>query len=292
MSDNILQDAGNPAIAPAAPETDSPGNNNPELENGQTPGSAPADEYLTAPQSYKKEYADKFSTLPADYRKYLHEREKEYQQGVSQYRNRVKWLDDEFAKRKGQLDGFNSPQEYLQTLMSFADSLNANPRDTLIALAQAYNIGGENNNAGEISPAVEARLNALQDKLTKQQAYLDARQRVEADKAYTAFANAKDDAGNLKYQYLEDVRQAMSDMFKNGSVSTLEEAYERAIWTNPEIRAKLIEAKTQSALSNKVSAAKQAKELGFSPTSKASPEATEMSTRELLEKQFKEAGYL
>lgn len=286
MPDNVLQDAGNiQTSAAAAPETDSTVVNNVDTETGNPSNSAPVDEYLTAPQSYKKEYADKFGTLPPDYRKYLHEREKEYQQGVSQYRNRVKWLDDAFNERKERLGSFANAQEYMQTLIAFADALDANPQQVLSNLHEVYdlNAGKEKNEAGDIPQAIAAQLNSIQS-------YLVAQAQAEANRNFTAFSEAKDDVGNLKYPYLEDVKPEMANMFKTGTAKTLEEAYERAIWTNPEIRAKLIEAQSKAALDNKVAEAEKAKQAGFSPSSKAESPESELSTRELLEKKFKEAG--
>ena len=75
------------------------------------------------------------------------------------------------------------------------------------------------------------------------------------------FAEAKDDAGNLKYPHFQAVRSTMGALIQgavaSGQQLSLEDAYQQAAWANPALREELTKAQQEAAAK---SAAEQRKE--------------------------------
>lgn len=251
------------------------------------------DEWMDAPKSYTKEFQDKFKELSPEWRKNLIEREKQIERGFSDLGNKANaynWVNDAYNSRQARLaqNGINKAQDYFNLLAQIDDALASDPRGTIQTLAESYGVNfGDNNNA---SNDFRKELNDIRQSIYGIQAYNQAQQRNQAAQAYNEFVNAKDEAGNLKHPYLDEVREDMSNLLKSGVSQTLEDAYNRAIWTNEAVRNKLIAAKSQAELNSKVAEAGKAKAAGFNPSSKSEPVARELSEREEIEALFDKAG--
>jgi hypothetical protein len=128
----------------------------------------------------------------------------------------------------------------------------------------------------------------MQQEMQSYRDFIKNQQQQQANNEFNAFINAKDEAGNPKHPYFEDVKADMSNLLAQGRARNFEEAYNAAIWANEAVRQKLIEESVKQQLNSKVEAAKVAKDAGFSPKSKAQEEVREKSLREELEEQFKE----
>lgn len=276
----------------ASAETQSEDNS--EVSGEQTQVSSPeVDEYMDAPKAYTKEYQESFKTLSPEWRKYLTEREKQVERGFSDAFNKANaynWVNDSFNSRKDRLvaSGINRPQEYFGMLAKIDDALTQDPAGTLRLLAQSYGVDFNNTNT-DIS-SLWSKIKEIQDGLNSQETYIREQQRSNANKAFMDFTNAKDDAGNLKHRYWQDVRQDMYNIIKSGMANNLEDAYKMAIWTNENVRNKLIDERSQSQIDSKIAEAGKAKNASFSPKSKAEPAERELTRREEIEKLFREAG--
>ncbi len=247
-----------------------------------------ADPYLEAPKSFKKEFAEAFRSLTPEMRKYLHERESENTKGFSRLNNELqsrKWIDDFYASRQERLrrNGMNSPREWMDYLAKFDDAFAYDPESALNLLAQKFNL------AGRMHPSeypnrqyqdISQRLASLEEGLRRQRM-------IDAQEVLAAFANARDDAGELKHPHYEAVKAVIGALLGSGVASDLESAYEQAIWSDKNIRNELMKAKTESELKNRVSEAQKARQAGFNPKGKPydEPEA-ELTTRQLLAKKL------
>jgi hypothetical protein len=249
------------------------------------------DEWMDAPKSYTKEYQDTFKTLSPDWRKYLIEREKQVERGFSEKNNRIesyKWADNAFNSRQERMAklGFQKAQDYIEHMTAIDDALELNPAETIKALANAYGVNfGETTNS---DTEVQRQIATMQQEMQSYRDFIKNQQQQQANNEFNAFINAKDEAGNPKHPYFEDVKADMSNLLAQGRARNFEEAYNAAIWTNEAVRQKLIEESVKQQLNSKVEAAKVAKDAGFSPKSKAQEEVREKSLREELEEQFKE----
>ena len=249
------------------------------------------DEWMDAPKSYTKEYQDTFKTLSPEWRKYLIEREKQVERGFSEKNNRIdayKWADNAFNSRQERMAklGFQKAQDYIEHMTAIDDALELNPAETIKALANAYGVNfGETINS---DTEVQRQIANMQQEMLSYKTFIQNQQQMQANNEFNAFINAKDDAGNPKHPYFEDVRTDMQNILRQGGAKNFEEAYNKAIWANEAVRQKLIEESVKQQLNSKVEAAKVAKDAGFTPKSKAQEEVRELSLREELEAQFKE----
>ena len=277
-------------------------NANEEQNGGATAG---APEVLSAPEAYTKEFKDAFNSLAPNWQKYLIQREEEQQKGISKLQGKLgtyKYIDDAFNANKDYLlaNGINSPKEYNDLMHNTFTSLINNPEQTLKSLVNSYGYDLQpiTNNRNANNPyenefaQIKQELQDLKNyRLTRERA-IQAENRQKADQMVADFATAKDENGNPKHPYFEDVRQDMFNIVKSGLESDLDKAYERAIWANTDIRAKIIASQQQDNLNSKVAKAMEAKDAAFKPTSKSTPSDKDLSVEEELRQRFKEKGLI
>lgn len=246
---------------------------------------APAEpvEVITAPNSYTKEAKDWFNTLPHENQKYLAEREKQFEQGLSRARNQYGWVDKVFNDRKDDLtaQGYKSAQEYINDLVLISDALNKNPLQTIEALKANYAVDGGQQTTQD--NALQRELKALQDKVQQQQSYLDNQEKARIVSQYNDFVNAKDENGNPKHVYFEEVKPEMQALFNAGLASDFEDAYNQAIWRVENVRNKLIAERAAGAQVKTAAQTQKAKTAAFEPTAKSEPNAKKRSLREEIE---------
>lgn len=248
----------------------------------QEPAQAPVEEVITAPNSYKQEYKDSFSSLPHDWQKYLATREKEMEQGLSRARNEYNWVNNIYNPRKDNLtaQGYNNAQEYFETLVGIADALEKNPAATISQLQSIY--GSNNNNPSQI----EQQINSLAQSQQEMKNYIAAVQNERIVNEWNSFVNAKDEAGNPKHPYLEEVKDEMKALFNAGLAKNYDDAYNRAIWQVESVRNKMLAEKNKADLAQKASEAQKVKAAAFNPSSKADGEVKELDLREEIARNF------
>ena len=250
-------------------------------EDNQTAPAEPV-EIITAPNSYTKEAKDWFSTLPHENQKYLADREKQFEQGLSRARNQYSWVEKIYNDRKDALtgNGYQNAQAYINDLVLIADALDKDPASTIEALKQNYGLNGSQDNA------LQRQLSELTSKLNEQQKYLDAQRAESTAREYQEFVNAKDDKGNLKHPYFDDVKGEMMNLFKAGMAKNFEDAYDQAIWRVEGVRNKIIASQTGAKLEQKATEAQKAKAASFDPSSKKEATPRVLSLREELERNY------
>ena len=273
----------------ASAETQSKETNaNEEQPVNQEP--AVTDEWMDAPKAYKKEFQDSFKTLSPEWRQYLIEREKQSERGFSDMGNKLndlKWVDNLYNTRAERLkaNGYSKAQDYIEQLAQIEDALSADPQSTLQALAEAYGVKFNDNTA---LSSLQRQVNDVQQLVAAQRQYIQQQQQETGNRLVNEFVNAKDEAGNPKHPYFNDVREVMTDLIRKGAANDLDTAYNMAIWTNGDIREKLIQAEKAKELAAKVDKAQKAKDAGFNPTSKTVPPAKEETLRESMERIYEE----
>jgi hypothetical protein len=96
--------------------------------------------------------------------------------------------------------------------------------------------------------------------------------------------NAKDESGNAKHIYFDDVRDEMVALLKSGLAKDYEDAYNQAVWRVESVRNKMIAAQAKAELEQKTATAQKAKTAAFEPTSKTEGTPKKLSLREELER--------
>lgn len=274
-----------------------------EEQNGGTTAEAP--EVLSAPEAYAKEFKDAFNTLAPNWQKYLIQREEDAQKGISKLQGKLgsyKYIDDAFNANKDYLlaNGINSPKEYSDLMHNTFTSLISNPEPTLKSLVNSYGFDlqpltqnrNDNNPYANEFAQIKQELQDLKNYRFTQERAIQAENRKKADQMVADFAAAKDENGNPQHPYFEDVRQDMFNIIKSGLESDLDKAYERAIWANNDIRAKIIASQQQENLNSKVAKAVEAKDAAFKATSKSLANDKDLSIEDELRQRFKEKGLI
>ena len=214
----------------ASAETQSKETNaNEEQPVNQEP--AVTDEWMDAPKAYKKEFQDSFKTLSPEWRQYLIEREKQSERGFSDMGNKLndlKWVDNLYNTRAERLkaNGYSKAQDYIEQLAQIEDALSADPQSTLQALAEAYGVKFNDNTA---LSSLQRQVNDVQQLVAAQRQYIQQQQQETGNRLVNEFVNAKDEAGNPKHPYFNDVREVMTDLIRKGAANDLDTAYNMAI---------------------------------------------------------------
>jgi hypothetical protein len=177
---------------------------------------------------------------------------------------------DDTAAVKQLLDGFDhSNRDPIGFIRWIAQQRGVDPRQLVSAIypqalqqqqpAPTQQSGQAPDQTVQLHPEVKRRLDEQAQTIQRLQQQLggglnDVQMRIraqemaeqqavaqQASSSVQQFMDAVDDAGNLKYPFAADVRNEMGALIKTGAASTLEEAYDKAVYANPQTRQKIIE---------------------------------------------------
>ena len=216
MQDNLID--GNPTGSQpldSSPLTNTADNGEQITTTGETTPPE-IDEYLEAPKSYKKEYAEPFKSIPYEVRKYIHQREQEMEEGRNKYQERIdgyKWLDDAWLQNQSRLlqSGISSPQQWFGQMSVLDQGLSLKPKETIKILAQEFGIPlAEGENASSPDNALMNRLEQLERNLTNLG-------NAFANQSVGTFAKATDNAGNLIHPHFDAVKNVMLQLLQSGA---------------------------------------------------------------------------
>lgn len=205
-----------------------------------------------APTGWDTESKSKYAELPAWAKKQLHKREQDAIRGVNQLKDQIK-ASEGLTKAAEPYKAFlNSRGITMDKVVS--DSLNlayslatGTPQQKAGILANmARQYGVDLGMVSKPDPQALQQEQLLQPVLNKVQRLeqeLFKRQEREREQSTTqalssveAFATETDEKGQLKHPYLERVQDVMVDFLETGWATTLQDAYEKAVWSDPDIR--------------------------------------------------------
>lgn len=160
------------------------------------------------------------------------------------------------------------PQKAVESLLAAQDALDRDPVGALHQIAQVYGVDlaqvygqkpqSEDHGRGDAPmdaqtaalqqhiAHLEQQLNAIRTETAQERQLRQAQEVQEAQGHISQWAQAK--------PHFEEVRQTMARLIEAGEAQSLEDAYDKAVWLNPETR------KTMEAAKAKESAAKRAQE--------------------------------
>ena len=219
-----------------------------------------ADALAEAPKTWRKEAAAVWGTLPAEARAEILKREEDVFRGIEAYK-----ADAGFGKS---LKGVMSPympilQEHgidpvgqVQSLMhahyTLASGTPQQKVELFQRLADDYQVDlGQLSASAAERPYVDPAVAALQTDVRAVQSQLSAAERARQAEVRTNLeAQIEKFAADPANAHFQDVANDMAILLEKGVCKTLPEAYERAVWMNPAVRAKEI-ASQQAAASKK-----------------------------------------
>lgn len=200
-----------------------------------------------APNTWKKDVAALYGTLPEPVRQEIHRREEDFHKGIAQYRDAAAFGNSMFEDISPHFDVMRqvggTPKEVVRDVLNAWRNLaTGNPeqkRATLLQLANGYGINlseladdryREPSASPELAPVLQ-RIAQLEGTITESQ-----RAREEADHAERVQA-AQKFLSDPKHEHMDAVFDDVVALVRVGR--TPEQAYEQAIWAHPETRAKL-----------------------------------------------------
>lgn len=200
-----------------------------------------------APNTWKKEVAQLYGTLPEPVRQEIHRREEDFHKGIAQYRDAAAFGNSMFEDISPHFDVMRqiggTPKEVVRDVMNAWRQLTTGSpeqkRATLLQLASGYGISlgeladdryREPSASPELAPVLQ-RIAQLEGTITESQ-----RAREEAEHAERVAA-AQKFLSDPKHEHMDAVFDDVVALVRVGR--TPEQAYEQAIWAHPETRAKL-----------------------------------------------------
>ena len=236
------------ADIPSPPEPEAPG-----AADGSD--AAPAVRAPAPPASWSAAAKADFMSLPDHIRKEVQKREADMERGRAQWQSgaeRLNRLDAILGPRSDmiRLRGLDEAQA-IQVLFAAQDILERDPIEGLRHLARNYGVdlralalaGAPQQPGGAMAPQAHppAPLSALahdvatlKDALAQQQRFAQDTRDAGALSQVEAFAA---DPANL---YFENVRGRMSALLRTQAAQDVAEAYQQAIWSDPDVRPQLL----------------------------------------------------
>ena len=265
-------------------------------------------EKLSAPEHWSKEHKETFASLAPEAQTFLLERHKAMEgdytrksMEVAEIRKNYEPIEQIFATYQADLKAQGiTPAEVINRWASVDRFLAEHPAEGIQWLAQSYNIDLGQLVEQPVNPELmqlRQEIHALkgsmsqraqQEQWSKQQTYT---QQIES------FSTETDEAGNPAHPYFESVVEDMVILAQAeqaaGRTPELKALYERAIWSNPEVRERMLSDQKaeqarkadQEARAKAAKAKKAGKSVSGSPTGSASM-SEDMNLRESLERQF------
>ena len=222
-----------------------------------------------APQHWPAEKRETFAKLPREAQDLVLERHKEmeadYTRKTMELAEQRKPLDEftklfEPAKQRLELAGL-TPAQVTRQLLAAQSLIETNPVEGLKWLAQSYKVDLSTLVPKEdeyVDPAYKAlrdELNQLKSQLSQREQAVQRQNAEAVQKTITDFSSSKNADGTAKYPHFDSLRNLMGPIVADGK--TLEQAYELASYTLPEVRERIA---SEAAKAAQVEALKKAEE--------------------------------
>lgn len=265
---------------------------------------------IEAPSHWAKEDQEVFKSLDGKGRDFLLKQHKSME---ASYTKKMQSLADErkiaetFRKtvspHENYLKQLNiDPIQAFEKLMAAEMRLRmANPHEKgaiLHDLAKQYGANFDPQAPQVQAPQIDERTQLIYDELNRQKSYLmnleQERQKAETathEKTIHEFSSTKERDGTLKYPHFETVRKDMGELINLGKADSLEDAYEKAILLDKNLRKEYMNRynKNDEARTKAVSSKKAGFNVKSGSTSQISDPKQQLSLRETIARAM-EAG--
>lgn len=245
-----------------------------------------------APTSWSPKVREQWGKLPEDVRKEIVRREEASVQGVRRLQEEfqpVRQFAEQlspFIQEARQLGA--DPTQYIANVMVAERQLRSqDPNEkfnALLNIADTYGIPLRQYLGGEQAPAQQPAIpHAVQQELAAMRQWREQEQAQQLQHQIEEFSKGA--------EFFNDVREQMAALLDAGTAKDLKDAYEQAIWINPEVREVMLQrqeaAKQKSAASQRRAKATAASvDGGDAAGVDVAPEAEDDSTAAIIREQF------
>jgi len=220
-----------------------------------------------APNTWRKEVAAKWATLPDDVRAEVQRRESDFHKGIAQYKEKAEFgsaIERAVAPYAATLQTLGiAPDRAVQELMAADHRLRyGSPHDKhqyFAQLAQNYGI-----DLSQVSLTVQQPMDpnyaALQDELRRVRGMVEsqtlAEQKREQDALTSDIMKFKSDPA---HSHFEAVKGHMAALLQAGQADGLADAYEQAVYANPVTRQAMLQQQAEKVRRENAAKAEAAK---------------------------------
>lgn len=223
----------------------------------ETPAETKAETKPNRPNSWKKEYWETFDKADPNLQKYIHERETQFHEGLNQYRERAQladlWNQAILPYQRNFHDMGLNPQQAIQSILNTESLLRyGSPdqkRQAIHNLVSTYGIDmSQPTQPQTYTPQdIERLVNERFEAVTNSQ------------REQTAQAQLDEFMKNPP-EHLQTVMQDMIKLLNAGLSDSYQDAYDKAVWNNPDLRAQIIAKQNSEAEAKKQEEARKAAE--------------------------------
>ena len=213
----------------------------------------------------KKEEAEAYAQAPEVLKQAFIRRSEEMHKGLEQFRSKAQFghqMEQVIAPFTQQIQAMGATPDLVVSRLLAAESQlrNGSPdqkQAMFFKLAQDYGVQLN----GEM-PTVDPNVSVLQQQIQQLTGWIQQKQqREEQAQADTLNSEIQRFASNPANKHFEAVRNDMAALLQGGIVTNLQEAYERAVYANPNTRTQLLaEQQAQSEVKRKTELAQKAQE--------------------------------
>lgn len=230
--------------------------NNQSVENNQQ--NEKQIDTTRAPSSWKKETAALFASLPAEVQAEIHRRETDYHKGygrqfeespaykqmapLAETGSRIQALTDQY-KANYEKFGINGEQAIGELFKMDNDLTHAPPAVKLqkfLDLARYYKI----DLSQQFAPEVAQMQQRMYDLEQQNKQYLEAQERTQNEAINSEIRAFAESPG---HEHFQSVAGHMQALLAGGRAKDLQDAYDQAVYANPETRKALLEQQTRVA---------------------------------------------
>lgn len=267
-----------PEASPEVAAAPAPGGE-PAASASSSPASAPDRDINRAPSTWKPQVRNEWANLSPTIRAEIHRREADFQNGQAQLLPDAR-LGSEIKRATEPYrmlieSTYGTPDRamsaFLQTAAALQMGSNSQKLQTIVGLSQQFGIdlsalSQPGSPQPQQQPFADPRIDQLLAHQRQQEEQRQANEQRQVEGVANSWISEKDAAGNPKRPYIGDVIQEMSMLIPQikqthphlAHAQILEQAYDRAVWANPDTRAALQGAQ-QSELQAKATADNQAR---------------------------------
>ncbi len=235
---------------------------------------------MAPPEHWSSEEKEQFLAIPAEHREMVANTRKSLEKGYQTKFDDLASLRKEHEQIVNLVQPFEAQMQAngldrvggIRAMVGMQQMLLQNPNQAIAQLVQQY--GGVNAaaivqgiaqtygvvqspTASEADEYTDPQVQQLQSQMAQMQAsaaqqqqFAQQQNQADASAQIQVFSGTKDDQGNLKFPHFDTVRAAMGDLITTGHAGGMEEAYEKAVWQNPDTRAILQADQQKSFVSN------------------------------------------
>lgn len=206
-------------------------------EQHDTPSTA-----VEPPTSWSAEAKTEWSKLSPALQQAVLKRENEINEGGRRWSEERRAYDEMLSpvREAAQRAGVDE-REGIKRLLAADDYLNRDPENAVRWLAQVYGVDLSKPPSQSPQQRPDPVVNQLRQELAEIKGNLTAREQAELNTEITRFASEPG------HEHFETVKAEMGKLLTSGLASNMQDAYDKAVWANPDIRNQLIANQTAPA---------------------------------------------